>query len=225
MQKIWVLLIVTVFRCGCCFAQSVSPAVMEYTAAAEGRFELSNDSLQMLVVTVEAKSFTIDREGEAHFTPLSPQIHVDLSTTQLRLLPKQKRTVFYRATAASYPAWFCIYSGFANPSKHGGVNVQLEMPHTVYLLGKQQAHVADLKFSDVHREGNTLTGVLHNHASNMVRVRSVDALDAHAHKDETGGFPLLPGNERVFSIALGGHDKPERVRARMEHFVVEQSVQ
>ena len=57
-----------------CTAQQVSPAVMEYPDVAaggkvEGHFELANDSLQPLFVTIEAKSFTIDKAGHALFTP------------------------------------------------------------------------------------------------------------------------------------------------------------
>ena len=48
-------------------AQTVGPAVMQYPGSAEGSFEIRNDGITPLVVTLEAKSFTIDAAGAARY--------------------------------------------------------------------------------------------------------------------------------------------------------------
>jgi hypothetical protein len=93
-------------------AQTISPVVVEYQERGEGKFELTNSSLQPLVVVLEPKSFSIAPDGAGMFRPLDPAIHVELSTMSVRLLPKQSYTVFYKAWADSLPQWFTIYASF-----------------------------------------------------------------------------------------------------------------
>src|ERR1700749_1549932 len=91
-------------------AQSVSPVITEYHGGpAAGSFDVNNDSLSPLVITIEPKSFSIDREGKGEFRALDTGIKVTFSETSLRLPPKSHRTVFYKAYAETYPAWFSVY--------------------------------------------------------------------------------------------------------------------
>ena len=74
------------------------------------------------------------------YRPLDPNIHLKLSATSFRIQPKQTYYVFYEASAPPSPTWFVIYasfSGFAFRTAQG-MNVRLQLPHTVYLLPKQQ---------------------------------------------------------------------------------------
>ncbi|MBI4462860.1 MAG: hypothetical protein HY653_08150, partial [Acidobacteria bacterium] len=50
-----------------------------------------------------------------------------------RLPPQQTFYVFYEATADRLPAWFTIYCGFSGLPSYEGINVVVELPHTVYL--------------------------------------------------------------------------------------------
>lgn len=206
-------------------AQSVRPAVVEYTTAGEGSFDVVNDSFAPLYISMEAKSFTIDPEGTAHFVPLSSAIHLQLSQTSLRLPPRTHRTVYYKASADSYPAWFCIYSNFAGAPKRNAMNVNLELPHTVYLLSKTRVESDAVVIDHLHREGDTVLGVVSNHGSNMVRLQSLQLVDRNGKKRDEGGFPLLPGGIRDIQLPLRHEEQPERVRAKFGHTTVEGSVQ
>ena len=134
-------------------AQTVSPAVVQYTGAAEGSFEIANDGLLPLVATVEPRSFTIDEQGTAAFSRLSAATHVELSQTSVRIPPKQRRTIYYKASAASYPAWFTVYSNITGLPRRNGMNVVLSLPHTVYLLSKRQAQQSDVRVRAVRQTG------------------------------------------------------------------------
>lgn len=196
-------------------AQSVRPAIMEYTSAASGQFELVNDSPLPLVVTMEAKSFTIDERGVGHFMPLQSSIHLQLSQTSMKLPPHGHRAVFYKATADAYPAWFCIYSAFTGLPKRGAMNVLLELPHTVYLLNKSGANSEDIQFHALRVEHGELIGTVENRSANVVRLQSLQWMNRDGKKNEAGGFPLLPGGVRALNIALPVDAEPRHVRARM----------
>ena len=206
-------------------AQSVRPSVVEYTGATEGQYEVVNDSLLPVFVTVEAKSFTIDKDGVAKFTPLSPSIHLQISETSLRVPPHGKRTVFYKASADVYPAWFCVYSSFSGLPRRGSVNIAVDMPHTVYLLSKQDAKQGDIAMTELHIEGGELRGVVRNRGGNMFRLLSLQWADAKGHKTEAGGFPLLPGGERELHIALPANAKPQHIYGKLNHLAVDGPVQ
>jgi P pilus assembly chaperone PapD len=205
-------------------AQSVRPAVVEYTAAAEGQYEVVNDSLLPLVVTMEAKSFTIDNEGVAKFTALSPSIHLQMSETSLRIPPRGHRTVYYKASAASYPAWFCIYSNFSGLPKRGSMNMELELPHTVYLLSKTEAKRDQIVLEDLHTEAGELQGTVRNSSPNMIRLLSLQLVGSDGKKTEEGGFPLLPGGVRSLHLALPSNTRPQALRAKLNRFTVEGQV-
>lgn len=202
-------------------AQSVRPAVVEYATAGEGSFDVVNDSVTPLYISMEAKSFTIDTEGNAHFVPLSSAIHLQLSQTSMRLPPRTHRTVYYKASADSYPAWFCIYSNFAGAPRRNSMNVNLELPHTVYLLSKTRLEKNDIVFDHLHREDDTLLGTVHNQGGNMVRLQTLQLVDRNGKKRDEGGFPLLPGGTRDIRLSLRHDEQPERVRAKFAHVTVE----
>jgi len=120
-------------------AQTVRPVINELIGdPVKGRVEYVNDSLTPLNVVLEAKSFTVSETGEVSYRLLDSDIHIKLSTTSFRIQPQQTYYVFYEATAPHTPAWFVIYAnftGFAFRTAQG-MNVRLQLPHTVYLLPK-----------------------------------------------------------------------------------------
>jgi hypothetical protein len=205
-------------------AQSVQPAVVEYTGNSEGQYEVVNDSLLPLYVTIEAKSFTIDAEGNARFAPLSSSVHLSLSQTSLVVPPHGRRTVFYVAKADVLPAWFCIYSNFSGLPRRGAMNVALELPHTVYLRAKQEARREDISLEGLHVEGGELRGVARNQSANMVRLQSLQVVTGDGRKREEGGFPLLPGGVRELHLPLDPGVRPEHLRAKLARFTIEGDV-
>lgn len=223
---IWMMLLlasVPWFWAGRTTAQTVSPAVMRYTGAAEGSFEIANDGIVPLVATVEPKSFTIDEEGTAEFHGLSAATHVELSQTSVRIPPKQRRTIYYRASAVSYPAWFTVYSNITGLPRRNGMNVVLSLPHTVYLLSKQPAVQADVHVSDVRMVGTTLEATVENDGGKVVRVLETEGVHGRS-ASRAGGFPLLPGGRRLVRVEVPYQAKVTRLRLRTERFTVEKTV-
>ena len=206
--------------------QTVSPVIVEYHGAGgAGNFNLNNDSMQTLVVTLEPKSFAIDRDGKGEFRKLDATTHVSFSETSVRLPPKSRRTVYYKASAAAYPAWFSVYAIFHGLPKQNGVNVQLELPHTVYLLGdakQSKAARGDLQLEDVRVADGILSGSVVNRSGKMLRVEELAALQAGHAKVAAGGFPLLPGGVHDFRVKLAGVESPARVSLHYGGVAVEQ---
>ena len=204
-------------------AQTVSPAVTEYTGAAEGSCDIANEGVVAIVATVEPRSFIIDDEGTATFRKLDATTHVELSQTSVRVPPKQRRTIYYRAYADSYPAWFTVYSNLSGLPRRNGMNVVLSLPHTVYLLSKRPALKSDLRFTDVAVEGTTVKALLHNDGTEIVRVLRVDAMHGRS-ATAVGGFPLLPHGRRAVQIEVPYESRVTRLRARTERLTAEQAL-
>lgn len=208
-------------------AQTVQPALVEVTvgkpsAFIDGHFDVTNDSLVPMAVVLEPKSFSIGRDGTARFRSLDAGVQLQLDVNSVRLAPRQRRTIYYRVKAAAYPVWFSVYANFM-PLVHGpGVQMQLEMPHTVYLLPNAKLAPVAVSFLSLSRDGSVLHGVMQNRSATMVRVLSVQAVGAHA-KQAGSGFPLLPGGEREFDLSVP--EGPLRLVAQTAHFRVVQVVQ
>lgn len=208
----------------CVRAQGVGPAVVQYTGAAEGSFLITNDGLTPLFVTLDTRSFGVDADSNAAFRPLDKSIHLDLSQTSLRVPPHQQRTVYYKASADHYPAWFTVYANLSGLPRRNGLNVQLSLPHTVYLLARQPVAPSEIHFIGLHLDGPQVRGSLRNDGGNVVRVRELDALSHGKSKASLGGFPLLPGGERTFAIDLPKSGTMDTLRAHLERFTVEQAL-
>jgi hypothetical protein len=201
------------------FAQQVNPLIAEYTGHAAGSFEVTNTSLAPAVVMLEPKSFSIDREGTGQFRPLDAMIHLDLSTSSLRLEPHQSARVFYKVDAESAPAWLCIYASFMSARKTPGVNLRVMLPHTIYIYQKQNLdrgaiHIQSVRYDPIaHKVFCSLT----NTSDMAGRASLVNVTGDHAEESQ-GGFPLLPLQERVLSIDWPSHHKPRQLSIEFEHF-------
>src|SRR5438270_13260030 len=121
-------------------AQTVRPLINELGNPSKGRVEYVNDGLTPLNVVLEAKSFTVSETGEIAYRPLDADVHLKLSATSFRIQPQQTYYVFYEASSPQSPNWFVIYAAFSGFTFRTaqGMNVRLQLPHTVYLLPKQQ---------------------------------------------------------------------------------------
>jgi hypothetical protein len=221
-------------------AQSVSPVISEYHGGpATGSFDVNNDSLSPLVITIEPKSFSIDREGKGEFRALDTGIKVTLSETSMRLPPKSHRTIFYKASAETYPAWFSVYATFRGMPKENHMNVELQLPHTVYLLGYDRVAKAvkgDLMFENLQMIGGTgsgtiIKGTIHNVSAKMLRVDDVNVSEKGRSKETIGGFPLLPGGVHDFAVelnkknvAVASNEEPAKVVAHYATFSLESVV-
>ncbi len=206
-------------------AQSVQPAVVEYITAADGKFDIANESMVPLVVTLEAKSFTITPQGDAKFSALAPTIHLKLSETSVRLPPKGRRTIFYKASSDVYPAWFCVYSTFNGLPRRGNVNLAMDMPHTVYLRSREAVKKSSVTMENLHIDGGELVGTVRNMSENMTRVQSLQVSMKDGKHEDEGGFPLLPGGVRKLRMALPAGSVPTRLRAKLDGFNIDGNVE
>ena len=191
-------------------AQTVRPVISELGNPAKGRVEYVNDGLTPLNVVLEAKSFTVSEAGEISYRPLDPNIHLKLSTTSFRMQPQQTYYVFYEASSPQSPTWFVIYaaiSGFPFRTAEG-MNVRLELPHTVYLLPKQSVEKQKVRIerAELNRAENKVLLEVENTGDNFGRVLETQLVYSKT-KQEAPGFPIFPHSKRIIEIAL--EEKPE----------------
>lgn len=200
-------------------AQTVRPVIVEYKGSAKGKFELINNGLQPANVVVEPRGFTITEDGDGIYGPLAKDIHLKLSAMSLRIPPKQSRYVFYEAKADTLPAWFVIYSAFAGPAQQSGLNIQLDLPHTVYLLQREPLARPDVTVESLAYQPakHRVVIVIANKSAKLGR-----ALDwqvaVKGTKAGGSGFPMLPQSRRQLEVAWNAADPPDTFSIHFEHF-------
>jgi hypothetical protein len=205
--------------CATACAQTISPVIVEYDQKGDGKIELTNNTLSPLVVILQPQSFSISPDGTAVYRPLDPGIHVDLSTTSVRLEPTQKYYVFYKTHAESLPAWYTIYATFAPLQRGPGLNVRIMLPHTVYLYQK-----GSLQKDDVHIDQATYDPAkkqvvieLENISKSYGRMRE-GTVRGGKDTAAVSGFPLLPGNPRRVEVPWTGKNDPDSIALHFDHF-------
>ncbi len=208
-------------------AQTVRPLIAELSNPAKGRVEYVNDSVTPLNVVLMAKSFLVSETGEISYRPLDPSIHLKLSTSSFRIQPQQSYFVFYEARSEAAPAWFVIYaafSGFAFRTQQG-MNVRLELPHTVYLLPKQKVDKSQVRVTRAVYEPDSQAVLVEveNTGDYFGRVQQT-FVAANKKKQEAPGFPLFPHSRRRFEIPLAGNGTPDRVILDFSNFKIEEKL-
>ena len=215
-----------------CTAQTVRPLINELGNPAKGRVEYVNDGLTPLNVVLEARSFTVSETGEITYRPLDPDIHLKLSTTSFRIQPQQTYYVFYEASGVKSPSWFVIYAAFSGfPFRTAqGMNVRLELPHTVYLLPKGRLERADVIISraELHPDENKVVVEVENQGDNFGRVFETQ-LVYDKKKQEAPGFPVFPHSKRILEIPLAEEAEAEKVpievTLQFQNFKMEEKLQ
>ncbi len=209
-------------------AQTVKPVVSELGNPAKGRIEYYNDSLNPLNVVLEPKSFTVSETGEITYRPLDSTVHLKLSTTSFKIMPQQSYYVFYEANTDASPAWFVIYAAFSGfPFRtQQGMNIRLELPHTVYLLpkgslGKHDVVVEKLDFKPAEKK---LVVEVYNNGNTFGRVQET-IVHFGGKKQEAPGFPIFPHKRRILEVALQEQSAPTGVTLQFQDFKIEEKVQ
>jgi hypothetical protein len=213
-------------------SQTVRPVINELGNPAKGHVEYVNDSLVPLNVVLEAKSFTVSETGDITYRQLDPSIHLKLSTTSFRIQPQQTYYVFYEASSPQSPTWFVIYAAFSGfPFRTAqGMNVKLELPHTVYLLPKQSVEKADVHVvrAELDATTNKVTLELENTGNNFGRVLETQLLYSRK-KQEAPGFPIFPHSKRILEVPLEqkaeGENVPVNVSFQFDKFKIEEKLQ
>ena len=216
-----------------CLAQTVRPVINELNNPAKGRVEYVNDSLTPLNVVLEAKSFSVSETGEIAYRPLDQDVHLKLSTQSFRIQPQQTYYVFYEATSSKSPAWFVIYAAFSGfPFRTAqGMNVRLELPHTVYLLPKQSVSQTDVRVNRaelVAPDGKVRIEV-ENTGDNFGRILETQLVYSKRKQQPAPGFPIFPHSKRILEVALDekpeGENVPVEVTLQFQNFKIGEKLQ
>lgn len=208
-------------------AQTLMPVRSEYRVEANGEFQLVNNSFQPLTVILEVQSFRVSEDGEISYGPLDPSIHVKLAATSFRIQPKQTYTVGYSAKADKLPAWFVIYAKFSGLSVRttSGMNVSLNLPHTVYILPKKDADKSELKVTRAEFDSSTKKVLLEMTSSSSRFARVLTSQLAGAKKKLDGaGFPVYPGGTRRITIDWAENEPPLRATLIFENYKIDTAI-
>ncbi len=198
-------------------AQTIRPVIVEYTRnKAQGRFELVNDGVTPLNVVLEPKAI---------YRPLDPRIHLRLSTMSVRIPAKQSRYVFYEATCDSLPAWFVIPCTFSGLPPQRGMEVRVELPHTVYLVQKHPLAREDVAIRTAVFDGvkHVVKVELENVGPRLGRAMEADVAAGHHHERQPS-FPMPPRARRWLAIPWNETGNPERVGIRFHGFSLERKL-
>ena len=225
-QARWIAIAMLAF-CLVASAQTVRPLINELGNPAKGRVEYVNDSSVPLNVVIETKSFSVSEQGEISYRPLDKNVHLKLSATSFRIPPQQSYFLFYEASSDSAPAWFVIYgafSGFAFRTEQG-MNVRVQLPHTVYLLPKGGVDKTDIHVVSATYDpaANKVTVLTENSGPNFGRVQQA-SLSGGRKRQEGAGFPIFPQSRRQMEYTWQGDQPPDKITLEFEKFKVEGEV-
>jgi hypothetical protein len=206
-------------------AQTIRPVVVEYRQSrAEGRFELVNDGLTPLTVVIEPRSFEVSDAGDPIYRPRDPRIRLRLSTMSLRIPARQTRVVFYEASSDSLPVWFTIACTFAGLRAPNGLEVRVELPHTVYLTQKQPLARQDVAVTLAHYDplAKQVAIEVQNPTLRLGRALETEVIGP-GHRMRAASFPLLPNGRRQILIPWDAARPPDRVVVHFPGFTLERS--
>jgi hypothetical protein len=214
-------------------AQTVRPlidenVVQEKDKKAKGKIEYLNDTLEPLTVTLDTQSFTVSDTGQMSYRPLDSNIHVKFSASSFRILPKQSYLVFYEATSDALPSWFVVYATFAGykETTAEGLKIHLLLPHTIYLLPKQEVKKEELVVKTARYDpGAKIVRVrVENIGPVFCRVLETDVTSLQ-DKSTNNGFPVFPHSEREVEIPWPGRAGPTKLILQLDRFRLEQPVE
>jgi hypothetical protein len=131
-------------------AQTIAPITSEYGKKANGSFQIQNNTLLPLTVTVESYSVTLDKSGR-QLHPLLSTSHVRLSQTSARLGPKEIYEFSYHIACDTLPTP-CLVTflsgmivGHTQGDKdHPVMQVRVILDHAVYICAKEKNCRADV---------------------------------------------------------------------------------
>ncbi len=223
-QRVVLCALVCFCFAGTAIAQTIQPVLSEYRGQASGRFQLINNSFLPVNVVIEPKSFTVSEDGEITYRPLDRDIQVKFSVTSFRIPPKQSFSVAYQARASSLPAWFVVYAGMTGfPVRtSSGMNVQILLPHTVYMLPKKDASKKELKIvnASFDKTDKVVSLELESESDFFARVL-VTEVRAGKRKIEAQGFPIYPHKHRRLDVQWKGDEVPDAAVFTLRDFKIE----
>ncbi len=118
-------------------SQTISPPVVELQArhnTVSGSFIVANQTLFPMAVAFEP--FSLKPGIHPEFRKLDSSVHLELSSSSVRLGPKQALSISYRITSDSLPAYLTIYASFSG-LRQREAPIVLKLPHTIWLCEKR----------------------------------------------------------------------------------------
>lgn len=206
-------------------AQTVRPAVVEYSEQARGKFELVNETLFPLTVVLEPRGFHVEPSGELIEEPLdTARIQVKISAMSFRIPPRETYTVFYEASARSFPAWFLVSSTLTGARTQTGLNVRIELPHVVYMLQPEPLRKSDvaIRAFDFDSATRRVRVEVENTSGALGRVLSSEVSASGKKPTPGGAFPLFPHSHRSLEIPWSDDLTPEKLVLRFANFTMEE---
>ena len=151
-----------------------------------------------------------------------------MSTTSFKIMPQQSYFVFYEAQTEATPAWFVVYAAFSGfPFRtEQGMNIRLELPHTVYLLPKKSLAKADVVVEkvDFKPADKKLLISVYNQGETFGRVQETTI--RYGNKKQDGpGFPIFPHRKRILEVPLQEQETPTGVVLQFQDFKIEEKVE
>jgi hypothetical protein len=123
---------------------------------------------------------------------------------------------------------YASFTGFAFRTAQG-MNVRLQLPHTVYLLPKQRAEKADVRVvrAEMNPHDNKVLLEVENTGDNFGRVLQTQLANGRK-KQDAPGFPIFPHSKRILEVPLdkaAGDVVPTDVSFQFENFKIEDKLQ
>ncbi len=149
------------------------------------------------------------------------------SEISFRVEPKQNYFVFYQAYADKLPSWFVVYATFGGYKEKTveGFRIQVRLPHTIYLLPKQDVQKQELvvKVAEYRPAEKKVIVRVENAGPSFGRVLAAEVSSAK-DKSTQGGFPVFPFSQRQVEIPWEAASDPAKLQLHLAHFKVEQGV-
>ena len=138
LEKIMRLALALIFFSSTVAAQQISPPLISYSQTkVSDSFEIKNvsETTPLTVVSLTAKTFTIDAGGNPAFADVDPmKISLKLSEQSARIPPLGTHEFFLEAKCLQPgPCWFTVNVALAMGRTADGVAVTVMLPHTLYL--------------------------------------------------------------------------------------------
>lgn len=206
--------------------QTISPVIAEYRGAhAQGAFQIRNDTLSPFTVVLRPMSFSVNSKGQPKYRPLDSDISLQISANSFRVPPHRQFTVYYRVRATRIPAWFTIYAAIVPRTKPHGLNLVIELPHTVYLLNKKPLALNDVLFqnAEVNPATDQVSAVVKNTSDIFGRVNEIE-VSSNSAKQIYAGFPLFPGQQRVIDLHWSKKGNPRKIQLKFSKFRLDHTV-
>lgn len=134
--------------------------------------------------------------------------------------PQQSYFLFYEAHADALPAWFVLYANIGGFRKSDtGMNIRLDLPHTVYILPKQSAGKSDIgiQYIGVSPDKTHLQFRVTNSGPFFGRVLQSE-LRSRGTTIPGSGFPLFPNAKRIVEIPCKGDQSGAVFGLRLKSF-------